>query len=146
MTTIAAPILEIKRVLNAGVERVFRAWTAREQWQSWIGPEGCRCEVTEFEPRVGGRFRLLMNLPDGRQLPVAGIFREIDPPHRVAMTWRWELGTDDSLVIISLKDIGGKTELTLRHEGLQTEENCDGHGKGWNSALNDLEKYLAGTL
>ena len=143
MTTLAAPVLEIKRLLNASPQRVFDAWMEREEWQSWIGPEGCQCDVTEFEPRVGGRYRILMRLTDGRELPVVGTFRTIEKPHRIAMSWKWELGSDDSVVTIILREVGGKTELTLRHEDLQTQENCDAHGTGWNGALNKLETYLA---
>jgi hypothetical protein len=33
--------------------------------------------------------------------------------------------------------------MTLRQEGLGSAENRDGHGKGWNSAFNKLERYVA---
>ncbi len=45
---------------------------------------------------------------------------------------------------VLLRDLGGKTELTLRHDGLLTAENRDGHEKGWNSTLNKLGRLLAG--
>ena len=43
---------------------------------------------------------------------------------------------------LSFRAVGHKTELTLRHDGLLTPDNVDGHNKGWNSALNKLEKFL----
>ena len=45
---------------------------------------------------------------------------------------------------VTLKDVGGKTELTLTHEGLPTAEDREGHGKGWNSTLNKLALYVKG--
>lgn len=139
-------LLEITRVFDAAPDRVFDAWMVREQWQSWIGPEGVDCEVPLLEPHVGGRYKIIMRLTDGRVVPVIGAFTEIDRPTRIAFTWKWEgdeTGETDTLVSLTLRDVGGKTELTLRHQGLRTVENRDSHGKGWNSALNKLGAYLA---
>ena len=105
--------------------------------------EGVRCEVPLHEPRVGGRYRLIMRLSNGQTLPVAGVYRTIGPPWRLVFTWGWE-GDDNqqSLVMITFKDLGGKTELTLRHEGLRTIENRDAHRKDWGSALDKLTGFL----
>lgn len=137
-----APVLEIKRMIDAPQARVFSAWMKHEEWQSWIGPEAGRSEVPLFEPHVGGRYRLLMHLQDGRDMEVGGTFRTIEPEHTIAFSWKWADDEHDSLVTVRLRDVGGKTELTLRHEGLLTEENCDAHRGGWNGALNKLVAYL----
>ncbi len=141
--TTEADVLEISRILDAPPARVFDAWLDREQWQAWIGPEGVRCEVPLHEPRIGGRYRVIMHLSDGRVIPVSGVFRVIDPPQRLSFTWGWEGDAHQTLVTVSLRDLGDRTELTLRHDGLPTAEDRDGHGKGWNSALNKLVAYLA---
>jgi uncharacterized protein YndB with AHSA1/START domain len=138
-----APVLEIKRMIDAKQDRVFDAWMKRPSWQAWIGPEGTDCDVTQFEPKVGGRYRVLMRLSDGREIVVTGLFKTIDRPKSFAMTWKWEHGEHDSLVTLTFRPVGDKTELTLRHDGLLTQENVDGHNKGWSSVLNKLEKYLA---
>jgi len=136
-------LLEITRMLDAPPAQVFCAWLDREEWQTWIGPEGVNCEVPLMEPQVGGRYRLVMHLPDGQMIRVAGVFKTIDSPRELAFTWGPDGGAYDTLVTITLRPVGDGTELTLRHEGLLTIENRDGHGKGWNSALNKLERYLA---
>jgi uncharacterized protein YndB with AHSA1/START domain len=139
-------ILEITRLFDAPPERVFDAWLNREEWQAWIGPEGLSCEVPLLEPHVGGRYRITMRLTDGRVIPVAGVFRIIDAPRSLAFTWGWEGDPSrESLVTITLRETGGRTELTLRQEGLGSVANRDDHGKGWNSALNKLAAYLAAT-
>lgn len=138
-----SPVLEIKRIIDAEPERVFDAWMKGERWQAWIGPEGTNSDVTEFEPKVGGRYRVLMRMSDGREIGVTGVFKTIDRPKSFAMTWKWEFGEHDSLVMLSFRAVGNKTELTLRHDGLLTPDNVDGHSKGWNSALNKLEMFLA---
>jgi uncharacterized protein YndB with AHSA1/START domain len=98
--------------------------------------------VPLFEPRVGGRYRIVMHMSDGSTIPVVGTFKTLDRPKGFSMTWKWESGADDSLVTVSLRDLGGKTELTLRHDGLQTVQNCNAHEKGWNGTLNKLGRLL----
>ncbi len=143
-TPVDDTVLEITRILDAPPARVFGAWLTREQWQAWIGPEGVRCEVPLLEPRAGGRYRVIMNLPDGKTLLVAGVYRTIDEPRRLVFTWGLEGDVErQSLVTITFEDVGGKTELTLRQEGLGSIENRDAHAAGWNGALNKLAGYLA---
>jgi uncharacterized protein YndB with AHSA1/START domain len=136
--------LEIKRIFDATPARVFDAWLDREEWEAWIGPEGVNCEVPLLEPRVGGRYRVTMRLSDGRVMPVSGVFKTIDAPHRLVFTWGWDGDPSrQSVISITFRQIGEQTELTLRQEGLGSAANRDDHGRGWNSALNKLVAYLA---
>jgi uncharacterized protein YndB with AHSA1/START domain len=145
ITTLINPVLEIKRLFDATPERVFDAWLVREEWQSWIGPEGVQCEVPLLEPHVGGRYRVIMKLSDGKIVPVSGVFKTIRRPEEFSFSWGWEGDASrNSLITITLKTVGGKTEMTLRQEGLPTEDDRAGHAKGWNSALNKLALFLAG--
>jgi uncharacterized protein YndB with AHSA1/START domain len=43
---------------------------------------------------------------------------------------------------VELDDAEGGTELRLTHEQLPNEDSCAGHTKGWNSALDKLEKLF----
>lgn len=136
-------VLEIMRVFAAPPARVFAAWLDLRQFQSWIGPEGIGCDVELLEPRVGGRYRLVMNTPE-RVIPVSGVFKSIEPSHRLVFTWGWEGDpTRQSLITLTFKELDGKTELTLRQEGLGTIESRDGHVRGWNSAFDKLDRHLS---
>jgi uncharacterized protein YndB with AHSA1/START domain len=136
--------LEVTRLFDATPELVFNAWLNREEWQAWIGPEGINCDVPLLEPRVGGRYRIIMRLSDGRVIPVAGVFKTIDSPRSLVFTWGWEGDSSrESLITITLCEKGDKTELTLRQEGLGSISNRDDHEKGWNGTLNKLVAYLA---
>ena len=44
----------------------------------------------EFEPRVGESYRIEMQPPGGDRFRLAGEFREVDPPSRLAYTFVWE--------------------------------------------------------
>lgn len=143
-TPIDETVLQITRVFDAPPTRVFRAWLDREEWQAWMGPEDVWCDVPLLEPRVGGRYRVIMHLPNGETLPIGGVFQLIDEPRRLAFSWGRDGDPErQSLVTLTFRDLGGKTELTLRHEGLATVANRDAHAKGWRSALSKLGGYLA---
>ncbi len=136
--------LELRRVFDASPAEVFDAWLAREQFQAWIGPEGMNCEVPVLEPRVGGRYEITMHLANGQVIPVSGVFKTIERPWRLVFSWGWN-GDPARQSVVSLDFIarGARTELVLRQEGLGTVANRDDHGRGWGSALNKLERYLA---
>jgi len=136
--------LIVTRLFDAPPERVFDAWLEREQWQAWIGPEGVSCAVPILEPRIGGRYKVDMTLSTGERLPVEGVFRAIDRPNTLAFTWGWAGDpARESLITLTLARRGEKTELTLVQEGLGSAESRDDHGRGWNSALNKLGRFLA---
>jgi uncharacterized protein YndB with AHSA1/START domain len=101
------------------------------------------CDISLFEPHVGGRYRLEMRMPDGTRIPVAGAFRVIDRPRMLSFTWGAE---DDpsrqSVVTLVFREVNGQTELTLRQEGLGSVPNRELHRHGWNSALNKLDRYI----
>jgi uncharacterized protein YndB with AHSA1/START domain len=135
-------VLEITRVFEAPPARVFAAWMDLGQFRAWIGPDGVDCEVELLEPRVGGRYRLVMNTPE-RVIPVSGVFKVIERDRRLVFTWGWEGDSiRQSLITLDFKPLGSKTELTLRQEGLGSVESRDGHVRGWTSALGKLERFL----
>jgi uncharacterized protein YndB with AHSA1/START domain len=136
--------LEIRRVFDASCADVFRAWLDRDEWQAWIGPEGVHCDLTEFDPRVGGRYRLVMHLPSGDSMVVAGEFKSIEQDRHFSFTWgSAHDAAQTTLVLVTLCDLDGSTELTLRQEGLPSAALRDSHIGGWQSALNKLIAHVA---
>ena len=85
----------------------------------------------QLDPRPGGRFRIDA---DGEHIAL-GEYREVDPPHRVVMTWGWQdnqtVPPGSTTVEITLTPEGTGTVLRLRHTGLPTEESRASHLAGW---------------
>jgi uncharacterized protein YndB with AHSA1/START domain len=134
--------LIVRRTFDASPAAVFDSWLDRERFQSWIGPEGVNCAVPLLEPRVGGRYRIDMKLSSG-MVPVGGEFRVIEKPNLLVFTWGWDGDpARTSLITLTFRNAGGKTELTLKQEGLPTIESRDDHNKGWNGTLNKLAALL----
>ncbi|HWI87296.1 MAG TPA: SRPBCC domain-containing protein [Sphingomonas sp.] len=136
--------LEISQLFDAPAARLFDAWTSREEWQAWIGPKGVTCEVPTLNATVGGEYRVIMHTPKG-EVRVAGVFREVSPPNRIAFTWGAEGDpTRQSLVTIELEPLGERTRLTLRQDGLGSADVRDEHAKGWTGAFAKLAAHVAG--
>ena len=135
--------LEMTRTFNAPPARVFACFTSKEEWSGWAGSRENPGKVTLLEPRVGGRYRMVMRRPDGVEMAVGGVFQVLEEPSRLAFTWKWEHGEDTTLITIFLRDVGGKTEMHFRHEGFTSEDDRNNHNKGWAGALDKLEAFLA---
>ena len=137
--------LEIKRFIKASPDRVYAAWTDPAQLRQWFGPEQVTTDNLIADPRVGGRFRWDLTNSDGEKMTMEGKFRELQPGKKVAFTWKWQDDEDwennVSIVTVELSEQSGGTELRLTHERLPNEQSRDGHTRGWNSALDKLEKF-----
>ena len=141
MSDRAAPqhALVVTRLLPASPERVFAAWTTPAALCRWMSPYG-EAEA-EVDARVGGRFRIVMKGP-GREIEHTGEYRELDPPRRLAFTWRSEYtGPLPSLVTVDLRPVGDGTEMTLTHAQLPADQ-VEPHRGGWGAIVQQLEEYL----
>ena len=143
-------LLVITRSFDAPRERVFDAWLDPNQIARWIGPSNIRAETMESNPKLGGRYRIHMRRTDGGSGPVVtGVYREIVRPERLVFTWAWEtaheqgMPGDETIITLTFRERGGKTEMTLRHEGFATKESRDSHDQGWNGSFDKLAELLA---
>src|SRR4051812_19504532 len=123
--------LEMKQVFDAPPEAVYGAWLDAKALAQWIGPRGVRAEAQLLEPRVGGRYRILMHTPDGSNPVVEGVYREMQRPSRLVFTWTWQHDKQETLVTLSFKALGKKTEMTMLHENFAGAGRRDSHQQGW---------------
>lgn len=138
--------LTLVRRIKARPSVVFDALTRPEGIRQWWGPDAGPVLAAECDVRVGGRYRVRFRTLDGTEHESAGEYLEVDPPHRVAMTWRWTEGGGDggeSRIEASLRAIEGGTELTFTHSRLESEASAQGHERGWSGALDKLDALFA---
>jgi len=76
---------EIKRVFQAPLDRVWKAWSESDQLARWWGPAGCSLEVLLLEFRAGGFFHYAMRSAHGPALWGRFNYREIVP--RESIVW-----------------------------------------------------------
>lgn len=135
--------LFISRVFDAPRDLVWRAFTEPDRLAKWFCPT--ECQVVEFSAdiSIGGRYRETMRC-SGKNYTMTGIYRELSQPGRLVFTHTWEEpDAPETIIIVTLRDLGGKTEVTLAQIGLKSDESARSHTEGWTSALENLAKNLA---
>jgi uncharacterized protein YndB with AHSA1/START domain len=136
----------MKRVIRAPRPLVFDALTEPDELAKWWGPSGFTAPSVEVDLRVGGSYRIAMQPPDGDLFYLAGEFREIDPPARLAYTFRWEDPDPDdqeTLVTLTLRDLGASTEVIVTQGEFATEGRRALHHQGWTDSLDRLQELMS---
>jgi uncharacterized protein YndB with AHSA1/START domain len=144
------PTLTITRIFNASVERVFSAWTRSDYMAQWFGPEQFTVERAELDLTVGGLYDIQLRAPDQKLIRHFGEYLEITTNTSLVFTWVLDNQDCDgstglegnTLVSLSFKALGQKTELILQHEKLPNKDAFNGHSFGWTSSMDSLESFL----
>ena len=78
---------------------------------------------------------------DGQEHEAFGEYLEVDPPHRLAMTWNYSFGGEPeeagrtSRIEIDVRAIKGGAELTFTQSRLANEASRLSHQHGWTGSL-----------
>jgi len=146
MSMAAKLALHLERVLPAPRERVFRMHADPDFLARWWGPKGFTAPSIEVDLSVGGSYRIAMQPPEGDRFFLAGEFREVDPGSRLVYTFRWEPPDPDdreTIVVVSLRDHGDSTALTIDQQPFATDARRALHEQGWNESLDRLEELIS---
>jgi uncharacterized protein YndB with AHSA1/START domain len=138
-------VLIVRRSIRASPERIFDAWTQPKQLRRWWGPRSVECVGAEVDLRIGGRYRIANQFPDGKILWISGEFEAIEPPHKLVYTWR--LGAEGAAaerVTVTFEAHGEVTEVIVAHERIPSEALRDMHEQGWVGCLDGLVEYMEG--
>jgi uncharacterized protein YndB with AHSA1/START domain len=119
--TVATPTdreIVLTRVFDAPRNLVFDAMTKPALLQSWLfGPPGWSMVVCENDVKVGGVFRHVWRGPDGNEMAMHGVYREVVAPERIVRTETFDFGCNgqsgEQLGALVLTEEEGKTKLTL---------------------------------
>src|SRR5437660_46298 len=101
------------RVFDAPRQLVFDAFSKPELLKRWFGPRGWSLVVCDVDFRVGGGFRFVLRGPDGKQMGMRGVYREIVPPERSVHMESFDDYPGESQVTAVLDEHDGKTTLTV---------------------------------
>jgi uncharacterized protein YndB with AHSA1/START domain len=113
VTTPSDREIVLTRVFDAPCQLVWDAFTKPELLKQWFGPRGFSLVVCEVDLRVGGGFRFVLRGPDGREMGMRGVYREIMAPERsVHLESFDDFPGSDSQVTTRLAERDGKTTLT----------------------------------
>jgi uncharacterized protein YndB with AHSA1/START domain len=112
ITTPADREIVMTRVFDAPREMVFDAFSKPELLKRWFGPRGWSLVVCEIDFKVGGGFRFVLRGPDGRDMGMRGMYREITAPERSVHMESFDDYPGESQVTAVFTEHEGKTTLT----------------------------------
>ena len=80
----------VTREFEAPATAIFDAMTKPEILKLWYGQEGWSLIVCDVDLQVGGKWRFVSRLPNGKEIGQLGEYREIVPGKRLVNTENWE--------------------------------------------------------
>lgn len=122
--------------IDAPPQQVYEYFTRADAIVRWMG------DYALLEPEPGGRFTL-----DVRGAPIRGRFLELQPPHRLLISWGYagsdRLPPGASTLEIRLTAQRGGTRVDLEHRDLPADE-VSGHTTGWHHYIARLADAATG--
>lgn len=136
--TDSGEVLVVRRFIPVPRERVFAAWLDPASLAQWMRPGKTTDAKAEVDPRVGGKFRIVMVQERG-EFEHTGEYLAIEPPARLSFTWISQ-ATDlrPTVVTIDFVERDAGTELILTHRRLPASQ-IESHRRGWTDIMQKLE-------
>lgn len=144
----------ITRFFEAPRAMVWEAMTRPELLKRWLaGPPGWAMTQCEEDPRVGGKFRWEWRGPNGEQMAMHGVYREVMPPQRMVRDETFEFGCvapgSEQVGTLVLAEQGGRTTMTLTvlyaSKEVRDATIASGMEHGMAAGYNRLDELLAAT-
>ncbi len=146
--------LSLTRLIDVPREKLFRCWTEPALIVQWFTPPPWKTILAKTDVRAGGASYIVMQGPDGTEMPNRGVYLEVVESEKLvftdAYTSAWvPSGKPFSTCVLTFEDEGGKTRYTARALHW-TAEDCKSHEdmgfhEGWGVCTDQLAA-LAATL
>ena len=147
--------LVLTRLIDAPREKLWRCWTEPKLMLQWFTPAPWKTTHVETDVRPGGSSYVVMQGPDGTEMPNRGVYLEVVKNEKLVFTDAYTGGWEPSenpffTCILTFEDAGnGQTRYTARALHW-TKENREAHEKmgfheGWGVATDQMAA-LARTL
>ena len=146
--------LVITRLIPVPRHTLFRCWTEPALITQWFTPPPWKTIHAEVDLRAGGSSLIIMQGPDGTQMPSRGVYLDVVPSERLvftdAFTSAWVPSAKPFFTgILTFEDEAGQTRYTARARHWNAEDNAAheamGFDQGWGIATDQLAA-LAATL
>lgn len=145
--------LSLTRVIDAPPAKLYRAWTEPELMKIWFCPAPWKVTHAELDLRPGGRSLVVMNGPDGEEVPNEGVYLEVVPNEKLVFTDAYTEGWVPSenpfmTGVVTFEDLGdGRTRYVARalhwtEEKMREHEEMGFH-EGWGICADQLAALVA---
>jgi uncharacterized protein YndB with AHSA1/START domain len=148
----------IEQIFNAGIEKVFEAWTDPEKLMKWYAPDGCTIHFKKLNIEKGGRFHSCVSNPKHGDCWCVGEYLEIIPNAKIVFTMinadengnpinPADIGMDpdwpgETRVTVTLTEENGKTKLQLQQTVSQALAKKTGAYPSWLQMLGNMQALL----
>jgi uncharacterized protein YndB with AHSA1/START domain len=141
------PFLDYAREFDAPVSALFRAYTDREIFEQWFGPEGMPLIVHRFDAQTGGGFRYVVQGAD-QEWGFHGVYHEIRPDDLIIQTYQFEQDPAGgvSLEFQRFEELpGGRSRISVHSisPSVASRDALDGMREGIKNDFDALERVLA---
>lgn len=116
ITTPSDREINMTRDFNAPRALVWDAMTRPELLKRWFGVfSGWSLAVCDIDLRVGGSYRYLWRGPDGAEMGMRGVYREVVPHERIVSTEKFDEAwyEGEAIGTAAFVEHAGRTTLTL---------------------------------
>jgi len=143
------------RFIAAPASALYRAHLDPQALTSWLPPAGMTGRLEQFDPRVGGTYKMLLSHRDASHAvagkttehsdAIRGRFAELVPGRRIVQLVRFE--SDDAAFAEEMKitwtfdAAPGGTRVTVRCENVPTAIRPEDHARGLASSLANLAAW-----
>lgn len=146
-TTLSDRELVATRVVDAPRSLVWDCWTSTKHVPHWMtGPEGMTMPVCEIDLRKDAEWHFVWRAPDGSEMEMRGLYREIAAPERLVSTESWGGDWPNTLNTLVLTEVDGKTTMTctILYPSKEAREAAlaTGMKEGWSASYDHLDTYL----
>ncbi|PWC47192.1 SRPBCC family protein [Azospirillum sp. TSA6c] len=145
--------LELKREVAVPPRLVWRAWTEPELLMKWFTPAPWRTTACEIDLRPGGKFRTVMEGPNGERNDSTGCFLAVERERRLVFTDALGPGFRPTgggfmTASVTIEPAAGGTLYTAvafhKDEAAKTQHEEMGFHHGWGAALDQLVALVKG--
>lgn len=136
--------LNINKLINAPIEKVFDAWLNPQMLAKFMMPmPGMPVSDVEIDAREGGTFTIIMHAGDDSLLHT-GEYLEISRPGKLVFTWVSQNSVDGSTVTLIFTKINdNETSTSLSHVKFIDDKARTDHEGGWTNILDKLNEVIS---
>jgi uncharacterized protein YndB with AHSA1/START domain len=119
---------------------VFAEWLEAEALKDWFTPQTYKGISAEADARVGGKWQVEYQSPEGQRIREHGIYQAIEPFERLVLTLTQSIpGAPETTVVVTLEEAtGGGTLMHFRQTGFDDVAHRDGNAEGWLGCFDKL--------
>lgn len=128
----------LERSYPASPEQIWQAWTDPDVLSRWYGCDpGQLWAIHTWDAVPGGALHVSMDFEAG-PFEVRGTFLDVERPELL----RYTFGEGQTITVV-IAALGATSSVTVRHDGLPTDDMCDIVTAGWTSSLAHLPEVAS---